>query len=95
MFSESSYGKTVLGIDDADSLSEAAAEKVGVQGVGWHSLRHSYKSWCSAEKIAPGMMKDLMRHADIGTTMDVYGHTLTKELRLANSLVASKLFPKE
>jgi integrase len=71
-----------------------AAEKAGVQGFGWHSLRHSYKSWCSAEKIAPGMMKDLMRHADIGTTMDVYGHTLTNELRNANSLVARKLFPK-
>jgi integrase len=37
-------------------------------------------------------MRDLMRHSDIATTMDVYGHTLTPELRKSNSLVARQLF---
>jgi integrase len=69
-----------------------AALKVGIKGFGWHSIRHSYKSWMAAAKINPAHMKDLMRHSDIATTMDVYGHTLTPELRESNSLVARQLF---
>jgi integrase len=36
-------------------------------------------------------MKDLMRHSDIETTMNVYGKTLTPEMRAANLLVAGQL----
>jgi integrase len=46
----------------------------------------------ASAKINPAQMKDLMRHSDISTTMDVYGKTLTPELRAANILVASQLF---
>ena len=69
-----------------------AALKQGIKGFGWHSIRHSYKSWMAAAKINPAHMKDLMRHSDISTTMDVYGYTLTPELRESNSLVARQLF---
>lgn len=69
-----------------------AAKKAGIEGLGWHTLRHSYKTWMASAKINPAQMKDLMRHSDISTTMDVYGKTLTPELRAANILVASQLF---
>jgi integrase len=69
-----------------------AAKKIGVEGLGWHSFRHSYKSWMAAAQVNPATMKDLMRHSDIATTMDVYGKTLTPELRAGNSLIASQLF---
>jgi integrase len=68
------------------------AKRIGVEGLGWHTFRHSYKSWMSSARIVPAEMKDLMRHSDISTTMDVYGRTLTPELRAANSLVARQLF---
>ena len=42
-------------------------------------------------KISPAQMKDLMRHSDIETTMNVYGKTLTPELRAANLIVTGKL----
>jgi integrase len=67
------------------------AARLGIQGLGWHTLRHSYKSWMAAAKIGPAQMKDLMRHSDISTTMDVYGKTLTPEMREANALVAGQL----
>lgn len=73
-----------------DYLKPAAA-KLGIKGLGWHTLRHSYKSWLANAKVAPAKMKDLMRHSDISTTMDVYGHTLTEEMRAANLLVAGQL----
>ena len=62
-----------------------AALQVGIKGFGWHSIRHSYKSWMAAAKINPAHTRDLMRHSDIATTMDVYGHTLTPELRESSS----------
>jgi len=68
------------------------SRKLGIKGFGWHSIRHSYKSWMAAKKINPAHMKDLMRHSAIATTMDEYGHTLTPELRKSNSLVARQLF---
>ena len=67
------------------------AVNLGIQGLGWHTLRHSYKSWMAAAKINPAQMKDLMRHSDIETTMNVYGKTLTPEMRAANTLVAGQL----
>lgn len=68
-----------------------AAAALGINGLGWHTFRHSYKAWMAAANVSPAQMKDLMRHADIGTTMNVYGRTLTPELRAANLLVAEAL----
>ena len=68
-----------------------AAVKLGIAGFGWYTLRHSYKSWLAAAHVNPAHMKDLMRHSDISTTMDVYGHTLTTEMRAANELVVKQL----
>lgn len=68
-----------------------AAEKLGISRLGWHTFRHSYKSWMAESKVGSATMKDLMRHADISTTMNVYGRTLTPEMRAANALVAGQL----
>jgi integrase len=46
-----------------------AAVKLGIQGLGWHTLRHSYKSWMAAAKISPAQMKDLMRQKDRSTAL--------------------------
>jgi integrase len=86
--------KTGSPYSDATILNKylkPAAKNLGIEGLGWHTLRHSYKSWMAASKISPAQMKDLMRHSDIETTMNVYGRTLTPELRAANTAVAEQL----
>jgi len=86
--------KTGSPFSDATILNnyiKPAAAKLGIKGVGWHTFRHSYKSWMAAAKISPAQMKDLMRHSDIETTMNVYGKTLTPEMRAANAAVAGQL----
>lgn len=86
--------KTGSPYSDATILNnylKPAAAKLGIKGLGWHTLRHSYKSWMAAAKVNPAQMKDLMRHSDIETTMNVYGKTLTPEMRAANTLVAGQL----
>jgi len=97
--SESGYlfpsPKTDAPYSDSTILSKylkPTATKLGIAGFGWHTIRHSYKSWMATAKVNPAIMKDLMRHSDISTTMDVYGRTLTPELRESNHLIASQLF---
>jgi integrase len=70
-----------------------AGEAIGIQGLGFHSLRHSYRSWLDSAGIAPGVTKDLMRHSAISTTFNVYGRALSLEKREANSKVVEMLFP--
>jgi integrase len=86
--------KTASPYSDATILNnyiKPTAAKLGISGVGWHTFRHSYKSWMAAANISPAQMKDLMRHSDIETTMNVYGKTLTPEMRAANTVVAGQL----
>jgi integrase len=68
------------------------AASLGIDGIGWHSIRHSYKTWLASAKINPAIMKDLMRHSDVSTTMNVYGETMIPELREGNNLVVGLLF---
>ena len=70
-----------------------AGEAIGIKGLGFHSLRHSYRSWLDSAGIAPGVTKDLMRHSAISTTFNVYGRALSLEKREANSKVIEMLFP--
>ena len=55
--------------------------------VGWHTLRHTYRAWLDKTGAALGVQKDLMRHADIKTTMNVYGKAIAEPMREANSEV--------
>ena len=68
-----------------------AAKKVGIVNFGYHSLRHSYKTWLAGKGVALTQQKDLMGHADIDTTANVYGATLSEEMRAANKLVVDSL----
>jgi integrase len=70
-----------------------AGETLGIKGLGFHSLRHSYRSWLDSAGAAPGVTKDLMRHSAISTTFNVYGRALSPEKREANSKVVEMLLP--
>ena len=63
----------------------AAAGKY--DGVGWHTFRHTYRSWLDDSGAPMGVQQKLMRHAQIATTMNVYGNALMDAKREANSKV--------
>jgi integrase len=52
--------------------------------LGWHTFRHSYKSLLDRVSMDPSLKRDLMRHADVHTTMQVYGEVEMDRLREAN-----------
>ncbi len=49
--------------------------------VVWHAFRHSYRAWLDDNGTPLGIQKDLMRHADIKTTANVYGAALPESMR--------------
>jgi integrase len=75
-------------------ILKPAAAKLGIKGLGWHTFRHSYRTWMSDAGVDITKAKDLMRHADIGTTGNVYGKSIDSEMRKANALVAGQLLKK-
>jgi integrase len=65
-----------------------AGKKIGLTWpVGWHTFRHSYRSWLDDTGAPMGVQKELMRHASIQTTMNVYGQAMSPAKREANTKV--------
>lgn len=76
------------GIDVAchnDRWERAKARKLG--SIGWHTFRHTYRSWLDETGAPVGVQQKLMRHADIATTMNRYGNAQMEAKRKANSKV--------
>jgi integrase len=60
--------------------------------IGWHTFRHSYRSWLDETGAPLSVQKELMRHASIQTTMNVYGKAMTDSKRLAQGKVVEMVF---
>jgi integrase len=63
----------------------ANAGKFG--SIGWHTFRHTYRSWLDETGAPMKVQQELMRHASIQTTMNVYGQAMASSKREANSKV--------
>ncbi|HEV2494672.1 MAG TPA: tyrosine-type recombinase/integrase [Terriglobia bacterium] len=72
----------------------AIAAGVG-QEIGWHTFRHTYRSWLDATGAPLKVQQELMRHASITTTMNVYGRAMPNIKREANSKVVSMVLKQE
>lgn len=68
-----------------------AAEITGK--IGWHTFRHSYRSWLQESGAPLAVQQELMRHASITTTMNTYGKVMTDSKRQAHSKVVEMVFP--
>jgi integrase len=55
--------------------------------IGTHTFRHTHRAWAGQSGIPIAVIKDMMRHSNIGTTMNVYGGTVPAALREAHSKV--------
>ncbi len=65
-----------------------AGEAIGFAGeLGWHTFRHSYRSWLDETGAPLTVQKELMRHANIQTTINIYGRAMSETKRQANSKV--------
>jgi integrase len=78
---------------DADKLREnvlqPAADRAGLGKIGWHSLRHSYATALDVAGARMKVAQELMRHANISTTMDVYTGVIERDKRETAGRVAA------
>jgi integrase len=75
------------------SQIKRAAKLAGLgEEMGWHTFRHSYRSWLDETGAPMKVQQELMRHASIQTTMNVYGRAMTETKRRANSQVVGLVF---
>jgi len=73
---------------------QPAAAKAGIQGkVGWHTFRHSYRAWLKRASAPVDVQKELMRHSNVKTTLEIYGleSDVTPAHRAANSGIVKML----
>jgi integrase len=76
----------------ADSVNDAylkATKAAEMVRVSTHSMRHTYRSWLDAVGTPIAVQQKLMRHADIRTTMNVYGDIVADEMAVASGKVAT------
>jgi integrase len=65
-----------------------AALDAGIAHVSTHTMRHTHRSWLDAVGTPIAVQQKLMRHADIRTTMNIYGDVVTDEMAVASGKVA-------
>ncbi len=64
-----------------------AAIKAGIGRIGWHTFRHTYRSFLGSTDAPLTVQRDLMRHASITTTMNLYGSAMPNDRREAHEKV--------
>jgi integrase len=72
-----------------------AAQKAGLGRIGWHTFRHSHSTLLHALGVDLKVQQELLRHADIRTTMNIYTHAVPTALREANSKVVRLVLPAQ
>jgi integrase len=66
-----------------------AGKRAGIDGLGWHTFRHTYRAPLADLGETLDVQKELMRHSDVAMTLE-YGKFSAKRadrLRTANSKV--------
>jgi integrase len=74
----------------ADAVNDAyrkAAKAAGIAPVSTHCMRHTYRSWLDAVGTTIAVQQRLMRHADVRTTMNIYGDVVTDEMAVASGKI--------
>jgi integrase len=70
----------------------AAAAKIGTD-IGWHTFRHTYSSMLRQLGVDVKVQQELLRHADAGTTLNLYSQAVSEQKRSAHSSVVRLVLP--
>ena len=73
--------------DQVWRVYQKAAKAAGIGGLGTHSLRHTFRTWLDSVGTPVGVQQQLMRHADIRTTMNTYGTVFTADMAEAHGKI--------
>ena len=72
-------------------MCRTASRKVeGLEGFHFHQLRHTFTSNLLSNGAAPKDVQELLGHADVSTTMNIYAHT-TREAKRTSARLLDKV----
>jgi len=63
--------------------------------IGWHTFRHTYSTLLTECGNDVKVVQELMRHAKLSTTMEIYTHWRMERKREAQSRVIDALFSRQ
>jgi len=78
------------GILLADHI-KPAAEKAGIGKIGWHTFRDTFSTLVHSMGTDLAVQKELLRHSDIKTTMNIYTQAVAPAKRKAIRKLTKKL----
>jgi integrase len=97
LFPNPATGWPYNGSEICKNYIRPAGERLGLGKIGWHTFRHTYRTLLDETGAPMKVQQELMRHANIQTTMNVYGSAMLESKRNANSkivrLVLTPAFP--
>lgn len=73
-------------LDDQNVLKrhlQPAAAKIGIAGLGWHTLRRSFATWLIEGGANPKAVQSLLRHSRVETTLNLYSQVTSEGQRQA------------
>ncbi|MFY9948896.1 MAG: site-specific integrase [Candidatus Sulfotelmatobacter sp.] len=74
---------------------EPAAKEVGIVGhFGWHTFRHTRATLIKGNGEDVKVVQELMRHASLSVTLNIFAQAITRTKRDAQSRVVSLLLDK-
>jgi integrase len=71
---------------------QPAADRAGIGKIGWHTFRHTFSTLIHSMGTDMAVQKELLRHADIKTTMNIYTQAVGPAKRKAIRKLTKKLF---
>lgn len=71
-----------------------ALDRAGLERITWHAMRHTYASLLIDENVNIKIIQELMGHADIGTTLNVYGHLFPDSKDGIGNKIDGAIFPE-
>ena len=92
--SERLFGRMPVWPDSLRSkILQPAARKAGIaKQIGWHTFLHTYSSLLAETGKDVKVVQELMRHAKVSTTMDLYTHARMENKRIAQRKAVDVLF---
>ena len=66
-------------------------KKLGIKIGGWHDFRHSLTTGLLRSGVSPKVVSELLGHADVNITLNIYDHPNVEDFRAPLNCVASEL----
>jgi len=95
--SDAVFGKMpVWAVSSLQKVLQPAARRAGItKRIGWHTFRHTYSTLLSECGNDVKVVQELMRHAKLSTTMEIYTHPRMERKRETQSQVVDALFSRK